>query len=98
MIGAVEQKGSGSESGLLEVVQVYGFCTHTLHLPVIFAMKMELCDCSAMKELSVSDGTFCYYQFQTVFVRTTHSSKYVYFRWSRVRTAVKTIVTTSVFV
>ena len=45
---------------------------------------------------SVSEGRFRHHLFQAVFVRTTYPSRYVYFRWSKVHTAVETAVTATV--
>ena len=47
-------------------------------------------------ERAVPDGRFRHHLFQAVFMRTTYPSRYVYFRWSRVHTAVETAVTAPV--
>ena len=41
-------------------------------------------------ERAVLEGRLRHHLFQVVFVRTTYPSRYVYFRWSRVHTAVET--------
>ena len=45
---------------------------------------------------AVSEGRFQHHLFQAVFVRMTYPSRYVYFKWSRVHTAVETAVTATV--
>ena len=45
---------------------------------------------------AVLDGRFRHHLFQAVFMQTTYPSRYVYFRWSRVHTAVETAVTAPV--
>ena len=47
-------------------------------------------------ERGVPDGRFRHHLFQAVFMRMTYPSRYVYFRWSRVHTAVKTADTAPV--
>ena len=78
-----------------EVVQVYGFCIRTLRLPVISVMIIGVMRLS-YNERAVPDGRFRHHLFQAVFMRTTYPSRYVYFRWSRVHTAVETAVTAPV--
>ena len=78
-----------------EVVQVYGFCIRTLRLPVISVMIIGVMRLS-YSERAVPDGRFRHHLFQAVFMRTTYPSRYVYFRWSRVHTAVETAVTAPV--
>ena len=71
-------------------MQVYRFCVRTLHLPVISIIGvMRL----SYKKRVVTDGRFWHHLFQAVFVRSIYPSRYVYFRWSRVHTAVETAVT-----
>ena len=79
-----------------EVVQVYGICIRTLHLPVISVMIIGVMRLS-YNERTVSEGRFRHHQFQAVFVRTSYPSRYMYFRWSRVHKAVETAVTATVF-
>ena len=76
-------------------MQVYGFCIHTLHLLVISVMIIEVMR-SLYNKRAVSDGRFWHHLFQAVFMRTTYPSRCVYFRWSRVRTAVETAVTAAI--
>ena len=78
-----------------EVVQVYGICIRTLHLPVISVMIIGVMRLS-YNERAVSEGRFRHHLFQAVFVRTSYPSRYVYFRWSRVHKAVETAVTATV--
>ena len=78
-----------------EVVQVYGFCIRTLHLPVISVMIIGVMRLS-YNERAVPDGRFRHHLFQAVFMRTTYPSRCVYFRWSRVHTAVESAVTAPV--
>ena len=78
-----------------EVVQVYGFCIRTLRLPVISVMIIGVMRLS-YNERAVPDGRFRHHLFQAVFMRTTYPSRYVYFRWSRVHTAVETAATAPV--
>ena len=78
-----------------EVVQVYGICIRTLHLPVISLMIIGVMQLS-YNERAVSEGRFRHHLFQAVFVRTSYPSRYVCFRWSRVHKAVKTAVTATV--
>ena len=78
-----------------EVVQVYGICIRTLHLPVISVMILGVMRLS-YNERAVSEGRFRHHLFQAVFVRTSYPSRYVYFRWSRVHKAVETAVTATV--
>ena len=66
-----------------EVVQVYGICIRTLHLPVISVMIIGAMRLS-YNERAVSEGRFRHHLFQAVFVRTSYPSRYMYFRWSRV--------------
>ena len=80
---------------LEEVVQVYGFCIRTLRLPVISVMIIGVMRFS-YNDRAVLDGRFRHHLFQAVFMRTTYPSRYVYFRWSRVHTAVETAVTAPV--
>ena len=47
-------------------------------------------------ERAVPDGRFRHHLFQAVFMQTIYPSKYVYFRWSRVHTAVETAATAPV--
>ena len=61
-----------------EVVQVYGFCIRTLHLPVISVMIIGVMRLS-YNERAVPDGRFRHHLFQAVFMRTTYPSRYVYF-------------------
>ena len=76
-------------------MQVYGICIRTLHLPVISVMIIGVMRLSH-NERAVSEGRFRHHLFHAVFVRTTYLSTYVYFRWSRVHTAVDTAVTATV--
>ena len=76
-------------------MQVYGFCIRTLHLPVISVMIIGVMRL-LYNERAVSDGRFRHHLFQAVFMRMTYPSRYVYFRWSRVHTAVETAVTAPV--
>ena len=85
----------GSGPGSEEVVQVYGICIRTLHLPVISVMIIGVMRLS-YNERAVSDSRFRHHLFQAVFVRTSYPSRYVYFRWSRVHKAVETAVTATV--
>ena len=78
-----------------EVVQVYGVCIRTLRLPVISVMIIGVMRLS-YNERAVPDGRFRHHLFQAVFMRTTYPSRCVYFRWSRVHTAVETAVTAPV--
>ena len=78
-----------------EVVQVYGICIRTLHLPVISVMIIGVMRLS-YNERAVSEGRFRHHLFQAVFVRTSYPSRYMYFRWSRVHKAVETAVTATV--
>ena len=78
-----------------EVVQVYGFCIRTLHLPVISVMIIGVMRLS-YNERAMPDGRFRHHLFQAVFMRTTYPSRYMYFGWSRVHTTVETAVTTPV--
>ena len=73
-------------------MQVYGFCIRTLHVPVISVMIIGVMQLS-YNERAVPDGRFWHHLFQAVFMQTTYPSRYVYFRWSRVHTAVETAVT-----
>ena len=72
-----------------EVVQVYGICIRTLHLPVISVMIIGVMWLS-YNERAMSEGRFWHHLFQVVFVRTSYPLRYVYFRWSRVHKAVET--------
>ena len=45
---------------------------------------------------AMSEGRFWHHLFQAVFVRAIYSSRYVYFGWSRVHTAIETAVTATV--
>ena len=47
---------------------------------------------------AVLDSRFCHtmHLFQAVFMRMTYPSRYMYFRWSKVHTAVETAVTAPV--
>ena len=74
-----------------EVVQVYGFCIHLLCLPVISVMIIKVMQLS-YSERAVPDGRFRHHLFQAVFMQTTYPSRYVYFRWSKVHTAVENAV------
>ena len=47
-------------------------------------------------EIAVPDGRLWHHLFQAVFMRMTYPSGYVYFRWSRIHTAVETAVTAPV--
>ena len=76
-------------------MQVYGFCIRTLRLPVISVMIIGVMRLS-YNERAVPDGRFWHHLFQAVFMRTTYPSRYVYFRWSWVHTAVETAVTAPV--
>ena len=76
-------------------MQVYGFCIRTLRLPVISVMIIGVMRLS-YNESAVPDGRFRHHLFQAVFMRTTYPSRYVYFRWSRVYTAVETAATAPV--
>ena len=76
-------------------MQVYGFCIRTLRFPVISVMIIGIMRLS-YNERAVSDGRFRHHLFRAVFMRTTYPSKYMYFRWSRVHTAVETAVTAPV--
>ena len=58
--------------------------------PIIGIMRLSY------NERAVPDGRFRHHLFQAVFIRTTYPSRYVYFGWSRVHTAVETAVTTPV--
>ena len=89
--------GSGDETkpDPEEVVQVYGFCIRTLRLPVISVMIIGVMQFS-YNDRAVLHGRFRHHLFQAVFMRTTYPSRYVYFRWSRVHTAVETAVTAPV--
>ena len=78
-----------------EVVQVYGFCIRTLHLPVISVMIIGVMRFS-YNDRAVPDGRFRHHLFQAVFMRTTYPSRCVYFGWSRVHTAVESAVTAAV--
>ena len=78
-----------------EVVQVYGICIRTLHLPVISVMIIGVMRLS-YNERAVSEGRFRHHLFQAVFVRTSYPSRYMYCRWSRVHKAVETAVTATV--
>ena len=78
-----------------EVVQVYGFYIRTLRLLVISVMIIGVMRLS-YNERAVSDGRIRHHLFQPVFMQTTYPSRYVYFRWSRVHTAVETAVTASI--
>ena len=89
----MEALGNASE----EVVQVYGFCIRTLRLPVISVMIIGVMRFS-YTDRAVLDGRFRHDLFQAVFVQTIYPSRYVYFRWSRVHTAVETAVTAPVSV
>ena len=75
-----------------EVVQVYGFCICTLRLPVISIMIIGVTRLS-YNERAVTDSRFQHHLFQAVFMRMTYPLRYVYFRWSRVHTAIKTAAT-----
>ena len=68
-------------------MQVYGFCTRTLHLRVISVMIIGVMRLS-YNERAVPDGRFRHHLFQAVFMQTTYPSRYVYFRRSRVHTDV----------
>ena len=72
-------------------MQVYRFCILTLHLPVISLMIIRVMRFS-YDERAVPDGRFWYHLFQVVLMRMTYPSENVYFRWSRVHTAVETAV------
>ena len=76
-------------------MQVYGFCIRTLRLPVISVMIIGVMRFS-YNDRAVLDSRFRHHLFQAVFMRTTYPSRYVYFRWSRVHTAVETAVTAPV--
>ena len=76
-------------------MQVYGFCIRTLRLPVISVMIIGVMRL-LYNERAVPDGRFRHHLFQAVFIRMTYPSGYVYFRWSRVHTAVETSVTAPV--
>ena len=76
-------------------MQVYGFCICTLRLPVITVMIIGVMQLSYNKR-AVPDRRFQHHLFQAVFMRTTYPSRYVYFGWSRVHTAVETTVTAPV--
>ena len=86
--------GVGHETTPEEVVQVYGICICTLRLPVISIMIIGVMRFS-YTDRAVLDGRFRHL-FQAVFMRMTYPSRYVYFRWSRVHTAVETAVTAPV--
>ena len=80
-----QKSGRGLVRG---VVQVYGICIRALHLPVIAVMIIGV-----MRLPHNEDGVrsrIRHHLFQAVFERTTYPSRYVYFRWSRVHTAVET--------
>jgi len=70
-------------------VHIYGICIHMLHLPVISVMIIGVMRLS-YNERAVSEGRLWHHLFQAVFVQMTYPSRYVYFRWSRVHTAVET--------
>ena len=80
--------------GFEEVVQVYGNCIRMLHLPVISVTIIGVLQLSQRKS-RVRGQIFRHHLFRAVFVRATYPSRYVYFRWSRVHTAVETVVTVS---
>ena len=73
-------------------MEVYGFCIRRLLLPIISVMIIGVMRLS-YNERAVPDGRFRHHLFQTVFIQTTNPSRHVYFRWSRVDTAVETAVT-----
>ena len=76
-------------------MQVYRFCIHTLHLPVISIIIIGVMQL-LYNERAVPDGRFRHHLFQAVLMQTTYPSRYVYFRWSRVHTAVDTAATAPV--
>ena len=65
-------------------------CSHVFHL------TGTVCWRHTYIEGAVSEGRFRHHLFRAVFVRTSYPSRYVYFRWSRVHTAVETAVTATV--
>ena len=81
----------------MKVVQVYGVCIRTLRLPVISVMIIGVMRFS-YNDRAVLDGRFRHHLFQAVFMQTTYPSRYVYFRWSKVHTAVETAVSAPVSV
>ena len=78
-------------------MQVYGVCIRTLHLPVISVMIIGVMQFS-YNDRAMLDGRFRHRLFQAVFMRTTYPSRYVYFRWSKVQTAVEAAVSAPVSV
>ena len=71
---AAEDNGATAE----EVVQVYGFCIRTLHLPVISVMIIGVMRLS-YNERAVPDGRIRHHLFPAVFMRTTYPSECGYF-------------------
>ena len=80
-----------------DVVQAYGICIRTLHLPVISVIIIGVMRLS-QNEIAVSEDRFRHHLFQAaaVFARTTYPSRYVYSRWSKFHTAVETAFTATV--
>ena len=62
-----------------EEVQVYGICICMLNLSVLSVLIIGVMRLF-YNERAMSEGRFWHVMFQSVFLRTTYSSRYVYFR------------------
>ena len=87
--------GTGSDTRWGSAIIRILYTWPMLHLPVMPVMIIAIMRLSCNKR-AVPDGTFRHQLFHAVLMRMTYPSRFVYFRWSRVHTAVKTDVTAPV--